>query len=87
MFKQHPVDIAGQRAIEGHDLSFKAANATVDRMADFMRDRTGFAGACTADDLAAAGFTSAEILEYGDIARARAARGMVRTVSPARPRP
>jgi hypothetical protein len=39
------------------------------RMADVMRERVALAGSCDAHDLARAGFTAAQILEYADEAR------------------
>lgn len=51
----------------------KAAAAEVERvtrrMAQVMRDCEGATGVCTADDLACAGFTAAQIIEYADEAR------------------
>ncbi len=44
-----------------------AAIAT--RMADVMRRREAETGRCTFDDLACAGFTSAQIIEFSDEAR------------------
>ncbi len=72
-------DAAARAAVEGH--TFGHANATVDLMADVMRERVAQAGACTLDDLAAAGFTAAEVAEYAGIARARAAKAWTRRVS------
>ncbi|WP_454919250.1 hypothetical protein [Xanthobacter sediminis] len=39
------------------------------RMAQVMREQVAAGGACTVDDLARAGFTAAQILEYADEAR------------------
>lgn len=75
-------DHAARAAVEGQ--SFAEASATVDLMADVMRERVAQDGACTVDHLSAAGFTAAEIAEYADIARGRAARAMVRSAQPAR---
>jgi len=46
------------------DATFIAA-----RMAAVMRERVALSGACTADDLARAGFTAAQIIEFADEAR------------------
>lgn len=47
-------------------------------MADVMLERDAAAGNCTIDDLAYAGFTSAEITEYAPEARTTATRRSVR---------
>lgn len=47
-------------------------------MAAVMLDRTSVAGACDVHDLAAAGFTAAEIVEYEREARAIADRAATR---------
>ncbi|GGF56487.1 hypothetical protein GCM10007301_15190 [Azorhizobium oxalatiphilum] len=44
-------------------------SAVAARMADVMRQREAETGRCTADDLACAGFTCAQIIEFADEAR------------------
>lgn len=53
-------------------LHAAAANARVAAMARVMYETALQHGSCTADDLACAGFTSAEIIELADDARALA---------------
>lgn len=50
-------------------------------MAEVMVERESGSGGCTVDDLASAGFTAAEILEYTDDARKLARRSSVREVA------
>lgn len=53
-------------------LHSAAVNARVAAMARVMYETSLQSGGCTADDLARAGFTAAEILEHADDARALA---------------
>jgi hypothetical protein len=48
--------------------------AVIARMADTMEQRCAGSGACSESDLAAAGFTAAQITRFADRARAIAAR-------------
>ncbi|MBB6308943.1 hypothetical protein [Xanthobacter tagetidis] len=46
-----------------------AAHDVAQRMAQVMRERVALAGSCDVHDLARAGFTAAQIIEYADEAR------------------
>lgn len=49
--------------------AIQEASETAARMATFMRERVALAGACTEHDLARAGFTAAQVIEFADDAR------------------
>jgi hypothetical protein len=55
--------------LQAHGIQPSETDPVAIRMARVMRRHEAETGACTADDLARAGFTSAQILEYADEAR------------------
>lgn len=55
---------------------FKSTSELIGKMARVMVDRAAASGACSEDDLAAAGFTAAEMQRHGQAARGIAARLM-----------
>lgn len=72
----HLAGIPGSYATFRFDLVARAAAAaaqeahdTAARMAAVMRERVTLCGACTEHDLARAGFTAAQVIEFADEAR------------------
>lgn len=55
---------------------FKSAAELIGKMARVMVDRVAASGACSAEDLAAACFTIAEVQRHGEVAKRIAARLM-----------
>lgn len=81
MFNTHTA-IADARAVSDPGIRLDLITGL---MAAFMVDRTATCGACTEDDLAAAGFSPDEIIELHVAAAKSAAQLMLRRVE--RPRP
>ncbi|MEW6256914.1 MAG: hypothetical protein AB1592_13245 [Pseudomonadota bacterium] len=72
----HLAGISGEYATFRFELvarrdaaAIREATDTARRMAAVMRERVTLTGACTEHDLARAGFTAAQILEFADEAR------------------